>query len=382
MWKAKSVPRKLNTGKKTRTIDKILNTRSMKKLLYALLICTTAIPASAQLSITASDMPVSGDTLRWSAVIASPTTNITTYSQTGSSHTWNFSGLTPVVQGIDAYKPAISVSPLYFSISATAYGYKVADSLPVPNLPISVKELYTFYGKKTGPSRFVAEGFGAKVSGLPVPAAYSDEDELYFFPLTYNRFDSSAYKLDVNVAGAGRLVQQGIRLTKVDGEGTIQTPYTTAPVACIRVRTEVIGVDSLIASGLAFPLPRHTVEYKWLAKTEHYPLLWVTTNVDNSNQQTLTDVRYRDVARSSLKVDVSNIAPQSLEVFVEKASHTINLFLPAGWEQNTVEMFDVNGRRVVTIRNAKQVDGSSLAAGTYLLRVTTTKGVGYAKAVL
>ncbi len=356
----------------------------MKKTLYTLLACALAGgTASAQLSITAADMPVSGDTLRWSAVIVSPTTPITAYAQTSNNFTWNFSSLTPLTQGIDAYKSAAAVNLAYaITISPTAYGYKVADSLPIPNLPISVKEVYTFYGKKTNPSRFVAEGFGAKISGLPVPANYSNEDEIYFFPLTYGRKDTSTYKLDVNIAGIGRLIQQGRRITQVDGEGTIQTPYTAAPVACIRVRTEVVGTDSVIVGGLPIPIPRNSVEYKWLAKTEHYPLLWVTATVGPNNQETPNSVRYRDIARSTLKVDVSNIAPQNLNVYVDAAAGTLQLFLPAGWEHNTVEVFDVNGRRASLSQNAKMVDVSSMASGMYLVRVTSLHGVGYAKAVL
>jgi hypothetical protein len=354
----------------------------MRKTIYALLACALAGgTASAQLAITAADMPVAGDTLRWSSTQVSPTTNISLYAQTGSAYTWNFSSLTPVVQGIDAYKTATSVSPLYFSISATAYGYQVADSLPVPNLPISVKEVYTFFNKKTNPSRYVAEGFGAKISGIPIPATYNDEDEIYFFPLTLNRTDTSAYKLDVSIAGIGRLVQNGIRITTVDGEGTIQTPYTTAPVACLRVRTEVRGVDSLVAQGFSIPLPRNTVEYKWLAKGEHYPLLWVTATVTGT-QQTPTSVSFRDIARSSLGVSEIAAAPQNISAYVDLSNHFVKLFLPASWNTNTVEMFDLNGRTVATATNASQIEGSSLAAGTYLIRVTTAQGVGFAKVVL
>ena len=354
----------------------------MKKALYTLLACGLAAgTASAQLSITAADMPANNDTLRWSATLVSPTTNISTYAQTGPAYTWNFNSLAPVAQGIDAYKSAVAVSPLYFTISATAYGYKVADSLPVPNQLVSVTEVYTFYNKKANPSRFVAEGFGARIGGVPIPASYSDEDEIYFFPLTYNRKDTSSYKLDVSVAGIGRLVQNGKRITTVDGEGTIQTPYTSGPVACLRVRTEVTGVDSLVATGLSVPLPRNTVEYKWLAKGEHYPLLWVTADVTGS-QQTPTSVRYRDVSRPGLSVASVAPAPQSLNAYVDQANQRVQLFLPAGWNQNTIEMFDLNGRTVATATNATQVAGNNLAAGTYLIRVTTAQGTGFAKVVL
>jgi len=31
------------------------------------------------------------------------------------------------------------------------------------------------------PTKFIAEGLGLKINGIPVPNFYSDEDELYFF---------------------------------------------------------------------------------------------------------------------------------------------------------------------------------------------------------
>src|SRR4051812_42344327 len=98
----------------------------MKQLL--LLICTLFAfnLSQAQITITASDMPVSGDTLRYSnANIIINTINL---NDSGAAMTWNYSDLEPVNQVVDTYKTALSVNLAYALISLTAYGYKVADS--------------------------------------------------------------------------------------------------------------------------------------------------------------------------------------------------------------------------------------------------------------
>ena len=137
---------------------------------------------NAQITINAADMPVNGDTLRYS-IGAAMGFNIN-LADIGTNKTWNFDTLTPTLQGVDAYKTAAQVNLTYAAtISPTAYGYKVTDSLPTGGtLPVSVKDVYSFFSIKSGPSRFVAEAFAANVSGVPVPANYQNEDEWYFFP--------------------------------------------------------------------------------------------------------------------------------------------------------------------------------------------------------
>jgi hypothetical protein len=85
--------------------------------------------ATAQITITASDMPVSGDTLRMST--ASPLDTNIHLADSGASHAWNYTSLVPLSQTVDTYKTALSVSLTYFLISINAYGYKVAIPSPV-----------------------------------------------------------------------------------------------------------------------------------------------------------------------------------------------------------------------------------------------------------
>ncbi|MBW7914342.1 MAG: hypothetical protein H3C54_11770, partial [Taibaiella sp.] len=177
----------------------------MKNCLLSFLLIGTAFTANAQVSITANDMPVNGDTLRYSTTLAVGL-NIN-LNDTGANKVWNFDTLTPLIQRVDEYKSALQVSPLYASISLTAYGYKVADTLGLGGtpLPVTVTEVYTFFSKKNSPSRFVAEGFGARISGTPVPAVYSNEDEWYYFPLNYGNDDTSDFHLKVQVTSVGSL---------------------------------------------------------------------------------------------------------------------------------------------------------------------------------
>ncbi len=131
----------------------------MKQTLFSVMLVLMVVPAIAQITITASDMPVNGDTLRYS--IANPAAASINLSDSGTNKAWNFSSLAPIAQGVDTFKSAAQVNASYgFTISPTAYGTKVADSLP--GAPIPVKEIYNFFNKKTGPSRYVTEGFAAK----------------------------------------------------------------------------------------------------------------------------------------------------------------------------------------------------------------------------
>src|SRR5205085_11533849 len=86
------------------------------------------LTAEAQITITHSNMPVNGDSLRHS--YASPVGSGVDLSITGTNMNWNYSTLVPIAQGVDQYKFAAAVNATYaLTISPTAYGYKVADSL-------------------------------------------------------------------------------------------------------------------------------------------------------------------------------------------------------------------------------------------------------------
>lgn len=349
----------------------------MKKLALILIACFTASTLSAQISIDASDMPVSGDTLRFSVANAL-TANINLYDS-GANKTWVYNSLTPTTQSVAEYKTAAQVNPIYaLTISLSAYGFKVADSFGMPgiSLPIAINDVYNFFSKKNNPSRFVTEAFAAKISGLPTAINYSDEDELYFFPLQYGDSTTSTFKLNMSIPTLGSIKQEGSRTTKVDGWGTITTPYFTTPVNCIRVRSVVDEIDSVQISSLpAMGIPRKTVEYKWLAKGEHYPVLWVTTNVV-AGTETVTNVRYRDQYRP---LSVSNASTQSISVnlYPNPATDEVNISIPTSWNTYIIEVFDLSGKLIANQKNKDVLDVSKLSIGNYIVRVVSGNDIAF-----
>lgn len=351
----------------------------MKKLIPLIMLAFTTT-AQAQITITGNDLPVVGDTLRYSTTI--PLGFNINLNDTGGNKVWNFDTMTPVAQRVDAYKTALQVNPLYaVTISPNAYGYKVADTFGAAGmqLPISITDVYTFFGKKTNPARYVAEGFGAKVSGVGVPANYSDEDEWYYLPLAYGNYDSSDYFLNIQLPSVGSIKQDGTRKTWVDAWGTIKTPFFTTAVNCIRVRSEINEIDSVQFSPLpAFGLPRNSVDYKWLVQGEHYPALWITTTVVAGNE-TISNVRYRDSYRPlSVQEQGAGNTIAKLEVYPNPASDYVQIAIPTGKEHYTVEVFDIQGKLNAHQQNTNRINTATYAAGNYMVRVTFADGTAYA----
>ena len=334
--------------------------------------------AQAQTTITSSDMPVSGDTLRYSVV--SPIGSTINLGDSGTSVTWNYSSLVPVSQGVDTYKTATGVNILYaLTIPLSAYGYKIADTLPGGGIPgVSITKLYTFFQKISSPSSYAAVAFGALISGFPTPANYSINDTWYFFPLNYGNNDSSDYALNISLAAVGSLKRDGYRKSRVDGWGTITTPYTTSPVNCIRIRSEINEIDSIGFGGTTFGIPNNTVEYKWLANGEHYPLLWVTTSAIGGSE-TITSVRYRDRARSFPNaVPIVAATDAIIKAYpVPALDGIVHLDVPTSWTNFHVEIFDISAKLVITTDNQRTSDLSRFATGRYIARVTSEGRTAY-----
>ncbi len=330
-------------------------------------------------------MPVSGDMLSYS--FASPTGSGITLTTTGAGVSWNYT-FTPIGQAVDTYQTALSVNPLYaFTIGFSAYGYKVADSSPIP-IPLpgapSIQQIYTFFEKRTNMplgSRFQAEAFAAIIGGIPAPINYTTPDVWYFFPLSYTDQDSANFELDIALPGFGSIKQAGVRSTMVDGWGTITTPYYTTPANCIRVKSVIREIDSVqFGSFPAIGIPRTTVEYKWLVNGEHYPALWVTANMGPGGE-TITNIRYRDnLTPGNVRVVHNSMA--ALNAYPNPAVNGIvNIEVPDAWNEITIELFDMQSKLVGTFKNERQLDVRSIPSGQYLARITSGTNIGYAQIV-
>lgn len=352
----------------------------MKKLAFIFLLGIIGYQVSAQTTITAADMPVAGDTLRYSAAdVIGATFDV---NDTGANKVWDFTGLVPVGQQVDTYKTAIQVSPTYFlTAPAGCYGYKVADSIPGLGafLPISIRGLYTFFNKVSSPASYAAVAFGATVSGAPIAAKYSINDEWYFFPLSYGRRDSSDFAFAESLPGLGSINEGGNRVTKADAWGTIKTPFYTSGVSCLRVRSEVNQIDTVVITiaNINLPVPSNTVDYKFLVNGQHYPALWVTTT-KAGGMETVTSITYRDSARSFVSVPEVKATSQNLTTYPNPAATGITkINVPSSWGNYAVNVYDLQGRQVASVANSNAVDLSALPAGNYVARIAALNHTGY-----
>src|SRR5690606_27518545 len=85
--------------------------------------------------------------------------------------------------------------------------------------PFSLQNIYLFY--RTSAAVYTAEGMGFSLSAFPLQLAghYTDPDEIFFFPLTYGRADSSTFELSVPIPLLGAYISKGTRYTVADGWG-------------------------------------------------------------------------------------------------------------------------------------------------------------------
>lgn len=324
-----------------------------------------SIIASAQISISSSDMPINGDTLRFSNVL---TTTQIDFLSTGANYNWNFSDLEPESQGLDEYKLASSVNFAYgLLFGINAYGVKIIESIGTGQFQF--EDVYDFFNNNS--SRFRAEGRGLTFQGLPIPSNYSDEDEIYQFPLNFGDRDSSTFKVKFSVPSLLDLYQYGYRINEVDGWGSITTPFGTFDA--IRVKSIIYRTDSVVLSQLPIPIaiPSVNYEYKWLAKNQHLPILQVNLTEAQGTSQ-ISQIKYRDSYRGINNPNsISENSINQLKIF---PNPTANKYLYVQNATNSnFEIFDLSGKLIfnqLIDSDFKQIEIPDLQKGLYMVKST------------
>lgn len=351
----------------------------MKKFVQVLLACVSGLSLNAQISITSANMPSSGDTLRYTSVRLS---SVGDYTTTGANHTWLFDTVKATGQALRSFKPGTS-TPYSVIFGFNAYGEKTIDTVPIPTIPvpgipaIKITDVYNFYSKTS--AKFVTEGLGVKINGIPVPNFYSNEDELYFFPLNYQGRDSSTFRFSTITTTLipFQYIKDGYRITEADGWGTITTPYGTQN--CLRVVTTQYSIDTLKGTitlpvigtqPFAFGFPNYTRSYQWLTTSEKIPYFEVSGNLVNGNFNP-TQARYRDNIKSFVGIKEQS-AQIALSVFPNPGNSVVSVMMPQTKESVTLTIYDMQGRVVKT----QQLDQNQLPVQEYKINVSDlSKGV-------
>ena len=382
----------------------------MRQLLPLLLLATA--PALAQTSpiIDRTDMPATTttvDSLRLS--VASPVLPAAAppLSRRGANQSWNYAGLTATSQRVEQFVSVASVTAtsLFYAFTFGPLGGVNRATVASPQaLPVAagglipVTDTYQFYATSAAAAAtqdFRSVGFGASLSGTAIPVTYvsqAQQDIIYRFPLSFASLpdsSSSYFTTPAAVAAVGYLSQKRKRVNRPDAWGTLTTPFGT--FQAVRVVTRLQDHDSISVGGISqgFDLPI-TREYKWLAKTQHVPLLTITTT-QLAGQETITGVEYRDIYRRIIRLSTRDAATEAVLAAYPNPSavgSALTLSLPAGSGPLTVSATDLVGRQLFRRSFSGSAGSLSIAAdafgsfrGVALLTVQTAQGTATRRVV-
>ncbi len=344
--------------------------------LYPVFLAATLLPLAthAQITIGQAEMPAANDhVLR----VRSTTNPFLNYAATGPAHTWNFGNLSATGSDTTNYRTvastnfvyAIAYADLFFNANRANHAKPGVD-IPFSNL-LPIANPYTFRYRSSTVYKTV--GFGAEVSGIPVPIIFSSHDVIYKLPIAFgdSSFSHSAYSIQIPTVG-GYSFQQD-RINKVDGWGVITTPAGTFDV--LRVKTTLGITDEVQGITINRPV---TKEYKWLAQGLKTPVLQInTTTVFGS--EVVSGVWYYDVPRSinvvqPLATVLCPGAPLTVNYQVTGAFNAGGIFIPAN--QFRAQLSDASGSFASPVNI-----GSVQATGTGSINATipanTPQGTGY-----
>ncbi|MFM7078199.1 MAG: T9SS type A sorting domain-containing protein [Bacteroidota bacterium] len=358
-----------------------------KSKMFILLFLAIATNSFGQITITTSAIPVANDTFRFSN--AQITANIDPVP-TGPNHVWDFSFLTPISQDIDTFRTVTSTGAtyaLYFadlSFNANRSNQAKKGNLGVPNVPIgggvTISDVVAFYYKSN--TLYQQTGLGATVNGIGIPIGFNNKDVLYRFPMNFGDVDTSASDYNVNIPNLGYYGHDQVRVTEVDGWGTLTTPFGTFNT--LRLKSSVTGNDTLfldtLGFGFQFQSPPRT-EYKWLGTTKSIPLLEiVTTGGAFGGAQQVSSVIFRDSLRSFTGINENLNSIGEVNVFPNPVNNWVTITLDSQVDGDaTAFIVSPDGRLVNSVWNGDVFAGSNiinfditpsnLASGCYLLEI-------------
>lgn len=360
-------------------------TRQTKITFLMAILLTIAAASYSQITITNSDMPSPGDTVRRSL-----TTDFLgiDYSLTGPNYNWDFSSLEPITQTVDTFVTVNSVPFLYQIVFIPNVVANVAQKFSeidtIPELPVD--DPYRFYRKSSASYNDV--GYAITVSGFPVPLRLNPADVVYKLPLEFGNADSSNASGDIGLAGFGYLGIDRKRVNEVDGWGTLTTPYGTFDV--LRLKSEVFESDSVYIDSLNFgqAIERNYIEYKWLTNGVKAPLLQVTeegpvvrVSYVDTIQGTTVNVAEQNFRKPTIHIAPNPVSDYALiSVDMEKHAHTsVTMLNVAGVKVREIYSGQLPaGRHFFTLNT----NNPAISKGVYLLKVSTNSSVSTTKIII
>ncbi len=314
----------------------------------------------AQIIIQSTHMPKANDTFRF--VTGNPVNYVGQVAQDGPGQFWVFSPESPKVTSVVEYKSSLNTPYAFYFFNTV--GLKVAESIGLSQFEL--EDVYQFYSNNSSSYRIEGMGFKISLSPLPLAGNYQIEDKVYVFPLEYGNRDSNSFKVNISIPTIGSYSQSGYRITRVLGYGKVRVVDDT--LECLKVRSDIIGADTIETSFGKFGFPTHRVEYKWLTREHRIPVVEIT-GTEVAGQFVPNQAKYLDLAPKGNPTSVREVVPASSLVYPNPARD--RLFKSQDVQE--IRAFDMQGKER-SINWADNTGTIDWPAGFYLLQVTKTDG--------
>ena len=345
----------------------------MLRTLLLMMISLVLTTGQAQIRLVQTDLPKAGDTLRYFSVDA--TTPGLNPHISGPGYTWDFSWLSPESTEADTFLPILATNQAYQLFFFNAANHATRTPLNLDFNGIEITDAFSFFNNL--PERYDIAGFGAILSGFPLPIRYDFPEVVMRFPLGYGDTSSSRSLFTLPIPGLATISRQLQRFNQVDGWGTLIIPSGTYDV--LRVKATINTFDTITLDLFPFPIPIQgtQTEYSWYAKGGGIPALKMVQVSGFLAPPTISEVRYSDTIR---------YVP---EVFIPPITGFLLIPNPSGytdparllWDQDkegflAISVYDMIGRSVWESGMQKYQPGRQvhhlpqLPSGQYLVHLT------------
>ncbi len=315
----------------------------MKKIYSTILLSCMVIVLQGQVIISGNHVPQPGDTIRKST---SYNLNGMDYTLAGPDQTWDFTGLTAMVQQIDTFiSPGDTPQIMQFvfnNIIFQEYKATVVEKVSgfdlIPNFEIP--DTYQFFKKTSNDYRML--GYGINLMGTAIPIPFQQIDTLYRYPLEYGEVDSSHSYFSLDVPNLGYIGGNKTRTNFYEGWGTLRTPY--GEFQTLKLKTVIHEYDSIYIDSLnmGLPLTRDYTEYKWFSEDYGHPIMQI------SEEGAIVSATYMDSVRNVLTSLPENPSRSfSYNIYPNPATDNITvsyeLFAKSDVE---IALYSINGRKI------------------------------------
>lgn len=326
----------------------------MRKLYSILTLLLFGLAVIAQPTITQNNMPQIGDQPPVVYCTDVPVES-TLDGQSGANFSWDYSGLTTESnQGFDFVSP---------SATLWASSFPGADICGVDD----ATDAHAYYTSTN--SAFSNSGYRLILGpGDTLAVNYTDEEQIIDFPFTYNDNATDIFS-GIGVAGGFPVTMDGSISYTADGYGTLTLPNASYNnVIRYRMdRTEVTYFNST---------PTGTIvkdQWVWVSSDYRYWLLLMELVDDGFGVD--DNVWYQSSPLPALTTGIDETSSEELLIFPNPISSKTILQLSRMLSNDeTIQLFDSQGRLLKEVSTGNQVGLNGVPRGIYLVRTNHSNG--------